>query len=137
MSKRVTKVSKVARLIEANPAITSKEIATKTDIPIAQVYVIRHNLKKKAGSPPTTKTRRKKTFTYKATGLGGIKFDQKVENLEEEIVRLNDWCLQWRKKCEELRDENERLKEGGDYKQKFLDAMAVIAYLEGKLHGKT
>ena len=140
MSKRTTKIKQVKTLIDANPSITPKEIVEQTGISLSHVYAIRHIIKKRAGSPPTTKKARKprkKTFTYKATGLGGVSFAKNVENLEEEIVRLNDWCLEWRKKCEHLRDENESLKADGGYKQKYLDALAIIAYLEGRLHGKS
>lgn len=139
MSKRTTKIKQVKTLIDANPSITPKEIVEQTGISLSHVYAIRHILKKKAGSPSTTKKARKprkRTFTYKATGMGGVPFAKNVENLEEEIVRLNDWCLQWRRKCEDLREENEKLREDGGYKQYALDALAVIAYLERKLDGK-
>jgi hypothetical protein len=139
MSKQTTKVKQVKTLIDANPSIAPKEIAERTGISLSHVYAIRHILKKKSGSPSTTKKAskpRKKTFTYQATGLGGVKFAKRVEDLEEEIVRLNDWCLDWRRKCEELRDENEKLKADSGYKQHCLDALAVIAYLERKLDGK-
>jgi predicted RNase H-like nuclease (RuvC/YqgF family) len=139
MSKRTTKIKQVKTLIDANPSITPKEIVEQTGISLSHVYAIRHTIKKRASSPPTTKKARKprkKIFTYKATGMGGVPFTKNVENLEEEIVRLNDWCLQWRRKCEELRDENEKLREDGRYKQYALDALAVIAYLERKLDGK-
>lgn len=140
MSKQTTKVKQVKTLMDASASITPKEIAEQTGISLSHVYAIRHNLKKKASSPPTTKKARKprkKLFTYKATGLGGVPFEQRVENLEEEIVRLNDWCLQWRRKCEELRDENAKLKEDGGFKKKYLDALAVIAYLEENFVGKS
>lgn len=136
MSKQTTKVKQVKTLMDANPSITPKEIVEQTGISLSHVYAIRHILKKKSGSPSTTKKARKKVFRYKATGLGGVPFEQRVENLEEEIVRLNDWCLEWRRKCEALRDENEKLREDGSYKQYALDALAVIAYLERKLDGK-
>jgi predicted RNase H-like nuclease (RuvC/YqgF family) len=136
MSKRTTKTKQVKTLIDANPSITPKEIVEQTGISLSHVYAIRHIIKKRASSPPTTKKARKKVFRYKATGLGGVPFEQRVENLEEEIVRLNDWCLEWRRKCEALRDENEKLREDGRYKQYALDALAVIAYLERKLDGK-
>jgi hypothetical protein len=136
MSKQTTKINKVARLIEANPDITPKEIVEQTGISLSHVYAIRHIIKKRASSPPTTKKARKKTFTYKATGLGGVPFAKNVENLEEEIVRLNDWCLQWRRKCEDLRVENEELKARDSYELKYIGTLAIIAYLEERLDGK-
>jgi len=139
MSKRTTKIKQVETLIDANPSITPKEIVEQTGISLSHVYAIRHIIKKRASSPPTTKKARKprkKTFTYKATGMGGVPFAKNVENLEEEIVRLNDWCLQWRRKCEELRDENEKLKARDSYELKYIGTLAIIAYLEERLDGK-
>jgi predicted ArsR family transcriptional regulator len=50
-----------------------------------------------------------------------------IKNLENEVIKLNDWCLEWRKKYEEMEKVKDLINE------KYLDAKAVIVYLESKL----
>jgi hypothetical protein len=59
--------------------------------------------------------------------LKGRDDEKTIKNLEKEVVQLNDWCLDWRKKYEELEKVKDLINE------KYLDAKAVIAYLENKL----
>jgi len=53
--------------------------------------------------------------------------DKTIKNLENEVIKLNAWCLNWREKYEELEKVKDLINE------KYLDAKAVIAYLENKL----
>jgi len=65
--------------------------------------------------------------TYKIKMQTAPKLENTVKNLENEVIKLNDWCLEWRKKYEELEKVKDLINE------KYLDAKAVIAYLENKL----
>lgn len=53
--------------------------------------------------------------------------DSTIKNLQNEVEKLNTWCLDWRKKYDELEQTKNTLND------KYLDARAVIAYLENKL----
>jgi hypothetical protein len=115
--KKETQITRVAKLIKANPNMSVADMAKETGLPIKRIYVLRSVAGKRLkGSRPTTKT-------PTPMPLRG----DKLSTLEVENKKLTEWTLLWKQKYEKL----ER-----DYTQAkimFLNSEAVVTYLEGKI----
>ena len=113
--KKETQITRVAKLIKANPNMSVADMAKETGLPIKRIYVLRSVAGKRLkGSRVTTKT---------PMPLRG----DKLSTLEIENKKLTEWTLLWKQKYEKL----ER-----DYTQAkimFLNSEAVVTYLEGKI----
>lgn len=70
-----------------------------------------------------------------------VLFSDNVEALQKEVIKLNEWCLEWRKKYEDeqakrlvLQEDCIELEELNDIGEKKIYALlGVINYLEDKL----
>ena len=111
--KKETQITRVAKLIKANPNMSVADMAKETGLPIKRIYVLRSVAGKRLkGSHPTTKM-----------PLRG----DKLSTLEAENKKLTEWTLLWKQKYEKLEQ---------DYTQAkimFLNSEAVVTYLELKL----
>ena len=119
---KVTQADKVAKLMQANPAIKPKEIAKKLGMTVQQVYVLRNQVKKKLGKV-TAKTTPKVTREVAETTIT-LAY---VKKLEDENVEYHNWCLQWREKHDKL-EQALAITES-----ELADARAVVRYLEGRV----
>jgi hypothetical protein len=113
--KKETQITRVAKLIKANPNMSVADMAKETGLPIKRIYVLRSVAGKRLkGSRVTTKT---------PMPLRG----DKLSTLEIENKKLTEWTLLWKQKYEKLEQ---------DYTQAkimFLNSEAVVTYLEGKI----
>lgn len=65
-----------------------------------------------------------------------VLFSDNVEALQKEVIKLNEWCLEWRTKYEEANEHATELEDLNDIADKKIYALlGVINYLEGKLEG--
>lgn len=55
--------------------------------------------------------------------------EQQIAELEAEVVKYHEWCLEWRRLNDNLETELQRTQ------FMLMDAQAVIHYLESKLMG--
>ena len=114
---KITKMSVVKALMDADKNISVKEICEKTGYSRSQVYVIRHQLKN------TGKGKKKLTpVNKKAVAKTSTKSKLQAENNE-----LYKFCLEWREKCDKQQAEIARLQ------HLYMDSKAVITYLESKI----
>ena len=113
--KKETQITRVAKLIKANPNMSVADMAKETGLPIKRIYVLRSVAGKRLkGSRVTTKT---------PMPLRG----DKLSTLEIENKKLTEWTLLWKQKYDKLEQ---------DYTQAkimFLNSEAVVAYLERKI----
>ena len=113
--KKETQITRVAKLIKANPNMSVADMAKETGLPIKRIFVLRSVAGKRLkGSRVTTKT---------PMPLRG----DKLSTLEIENKKLTEWTLLWKQKYEKLEQ---------DYTQAkimFLNSEAVVTYLEGKI----
>lgn len=115
MRKKISQVTKVAKLMEIDPSLTPKQIAERLKLPVNRIYVLRNQAKKKLnGSQPTTQEPKVTTDSY-------------IKNLEAENIKLTEWTKLWKQKYDQL---------NADYAQAkimFLNSEAVVSYLERKV----
>lgn len=117
--KKATQASKVAKLMQINPAIKPKEIAKKLNMTVQQVYVLRNQIKKQSKVTATTP----KMTPREADVAITINY---VKKLEAENIEYHNWCLQWREKHDKV-EQALAITEA-----ELADAKAVIRYLESK-----
>jgi len=121
---KTTQQSKVAKLMQDNPAIKPKEIAKKLGIAVQQVYVLRNAIKKKRIATV-------KNLQFKDKPVSNVTNTKRMplynENLVKENQQLAEWTMTWKQKYDKLE---------ADYTQAkimFLNSQAVVAYLEEKV----
>lgn len=112
---KITKMSVVKALMDADKNISVKEICEKTGFSRSQVYVIRNQLKNKGKKKLTP-------VNKKAVAKTSTKSKLQAENDE-----LYKFCLEWRQKCDKQQAEIARLQ------HLYMDSKAVVAYLESKI----
>jgi DeoR/GlpR family transcriptional regulator of sugar metabolism len=144
--KKETVANKILNLLNTKGGFKPKDIIKETKLKPASVYttlnVLRHQekiAKEEDGvyisqTQTSTDTPNFKTLLlatsnksvkeatpkrkYETSAIATVKF------LQTEIVKLNDWCVQWRQKFDELEAKHI------DMCNKYADSQAVIRYLE-------
>lgn len=124
--KKETLVSKALDLMGKHPNMKPKEMAEKLGVTTQRVYVLRNTLKKKLAKKASSKVTTKPVERMATTAKTGRPTNY-VLRLEAEIVQYQKWCNEWRDKCDKL------TKECTDVKVMFMDAQAVVKYLEHKV----
>lgn len=123
-ARKQTKTSIVKNLMSQGKG--AQDIAKETGIKLPYVYTLMSNVRKgKKKLTPVNK--------YKNIDGAQVLFSKDVEKLQAEVIKLNEWCIEWRDKCIALEDMNTKLKNDNEYKTKYFDAVAVVRYLEDKL----
>ena len=117
-AKKLTKVQQVKNLLAVDPTITTKGVAKALEI--TEAYAGTLLWKVKGGKQSSGKVTAKKTLPLRSP-------DSAYAKLKAENAELNDWCLEWRKKCDALEAEVNRLS------NQYADTRAVIHYLEAKI----
>lgn len=56
-----------------------------------------------------------------------VAYEKKIAELEAEVAKYHEWCLEWRRLNDKLEEELGRVQ------YMYCDAQAIIAYLESKL----
>ena len=106
--------------MKADSNISVKEIVAKTGLGTKNVYVIRNYIKKHGlmgGAKPKAKPQ-----TNQQTAD-----DKEIQNILKENRTLTDWTVMWRRKCDSLESELNRVR------HLYMDQLAVVRYLESKL----
>lgn len=113
-------VAKVLDLMKADAKVSVKEIVAKTGLGTKNVYVIRNYIKKHGlmgGAKPKAKPQTKQQTAD----------DKEIANILKENKTLTDWTVMWRRKCDALESELNRVR------HLYMDQLAVVRYLETKL----
>ena len=113
-------VAKVLDLMKADSKVSVKEIVAKTGLTAKNVYVIRNYIKKHGlmgGAKPKAKSQ-----TNRQTAD-----DKEIANILKENKTLTDWTVMWKRKCDSLESELNRVR------HLYMDQLAVVRYLETKL----
>lgn len=136
-AKKETLVSKARELFKQNPDMSPKDMAKVLGVNVQRVYVLRSNLKNKTAKAlhkaSTGKKRGRPTKTvdtkndYEYVNGAQVLRSTDIKKLQAEVVKLNDWCLEWRKKYDELKDELLMVRSA------YAEGRAVIRYLESKI----
>lgn len=124
--KKETLVSKAEQLFKQNPDMKPIDMAKVLGVKVQRVYVLRNTLKKKLAKKASSKVTTKPVERMATTAKAGRPTNY-VLRLEAEIVQYQKWCNEWRDKCDKL------TKECTDVKVMFMDAQAVVKYLEHKV----
>lgn len=114
-------VAKVLDLMKADAKVSVKEIVAKTGLNTKTVYVIRNYIKKHGllgGAKPKVN---------KAIAKQQTADEKEIENILKENKTLTDWTVMWRRKCDSLESELNRVR------HLYMDQLAVVRYLEAKL----
>lgn len=114
-------VAKVLDLMKADAKVSVKEIVAKTGLNTKTVYVIRNYIKKRGllgGAKPKVN---------KAIAKQQTADEKEIENILKENKTLTDWTVMWRRKCDSLESELNRVR------HLYMDQLAVVRYLEAKL----
>lgn len=142
-AKKETLVSKAEQLLKQNPDMKPIDMAKVLGVKVQRVYVLRNALKKKTAkalhkaSTGKKRGRPAKTITITASGastkddyeyINGAQVlrSTDVKKLQAEVVKLNDWCIEWRKKYDELKNDLLLVQSA------YAESRAVIRYLESK-----
>jgi len=144
-----TQIETVMNAMIKNPSLTASQLAKQLNISPTNIYALRHVAKKRIQAQRKTETNRVALkqkhikaskqirvpilrHAEKADGLTTVQVKMLKKDLAEaqaEVKKLNDWCLDWRKKCESLVSERD---------QAQADALAnrtIVGYLENRLIG--
>lgn len=85
-------------------------------------------------TPKRGRPRKQKPNGYHYINGAQVLFSDNVEALQKEVIKLNEWCLEWRKKYEEANEHANELEDLNDIADKKIYALlGVINYLEDKL----
>lgn len=118
--KKQTQLQQAKAYMDANPNATPRQMAKALKMPIVHVYNLRSKLKNgsKVVSTPTNNA-----------GNGSILAAHKrqIDALQQQVTQLNSWNAQWEVRC------NATDKELTECKIAYLDATAIIRYLERKI----
>lgn len=120
-----TKLQQVKAYLEANPNATPKQTAEALSMKLEHVYNLRCKLnpnKKSTGKPKA-----KKVAAVQSQGAEIALLRKQIEQQQDEIIKLNTWVLSSSKRLE-AKDA-----ELNDVKVAFMDATAIIRYLEKKI----
>lgn len=124
--KKETLVSKAEQLFKQNPDMKPIDMAKVLGVKVQRVYVLRNTLKKKLAKKASSKVTTKPVERMATTAKAGRPTNY-VLRLEAEVVQYQKWCNEWREKYDKL------AKECTDVKVMFMDAQAVVKYLEHKV----
>ena len=139
-ARKITNLTRVTALMEAG--MKAKEISKELGISISNTYNYMTRVRKLKGDKnPTRKYKARKKLTpvnkikrtedyHKYINGAHVLFSKNVETLQAEVIKLNDWCVQWSakvKSAENLENELRALT------AQYADKCAVIEYLEKKL----
>ena len=81
---------------------------------------------------PVNKIKRTEDY-HKYINGAHVLFSKNVETLQAEVIKLNDWCVQWRAKVRNAENVENLENELRALTAQYADKCAVIEYLEKKL----
>ena len=142
-ARKITNLTKVKALMEEGKS--AKEISKEVGISISNTYNYMTRVRKLKGDEnPTRKYKARKKLTsvnkkertedyHKYINGAHVLFSKNVETLQAEVIKLNDWCVQWRAKVRNAENVENLENELRALTAQYADKCAVIEYLEKKL----
>lgn len=133
-----TQIETVMNAMLKNPSLTASQLAKQLNISPTNIYALRHVAKKRIQAQRKADKKlpvynapilRHKEKAYGLTGAEVKVLRKQLAEAQAEVKKLNEWCLDWRKKCESLVSERD---------QAQADALAnrtIVGYLENRLVG--
>lgn len=119
---------KVLNVLQTDANTSVKELVEKTGLSTAQIYSARHYLKKRGlVKPNAVKAKTVKPKPTRDPLPKQTADDKEIENILKENRTLTDWTVMWRRKCDSLESELNRVR------HLYMDQLAVVRYLETKL----
>lgn len=125
--KKQTIAQRIQEYSARNPEAKAKEIATALGLRVAQVYTTRWKLNNPSTSAKSQKAKVKDKTETESQGAVIAVQKRQIEGLQRELEQITGWCNHWKQKF----DAKER--ELTEVKITFLDATAIIRYLERKI----